>query len=191
MGNGARHGLGVVAGLVLAPVTYAGLCFGVARVARGLAEGYLPWIGLSALVATGVALGLMAGSRLSPLASLLPGLAFLGAGALPHVSVVTGTPYPGVERFLAGDLRAGHDTLAGSGALLVIGILLLAASLPPSRWRGRAKAAYGGPPPHSGQGGGDWQRGDWQAGEWQGGGQQPHQPYQPEPEDTTRPMRRE
>ncbi|MEO3869864.1 hypothetical protein ABGB18_13635 [Nonomuraea sp. B12E4] len=97
---------------------------------------------IAAVAGTALLIGVLAGSRMSPFASLLPGLAFTALGVAELAR-----PALGGGEWLWYDL-VPSEYLAGYSALLhtwslVIGCLLLAASVFPSRWRG----ARPGPPP--------------------------------------------
>ncbi|QXJ22062.1 hypothetical protein AGRA3207_003000 [Actinomadura graeca] len=162
MSNGARHALGVVIGLIVTPVAAGLLTYGTQRLGRATrgaavlgssAGGGDKWIGAVLLIGIAVALGLTVGSRLSPMASLVPGATFTAVGALwvlaPHWTVVHTAKDPFPDR-----LVIGYITLGPNGVFLVIGVLLVAASLVPSRWQARAatRAAgaaprFGSPPP--------------------------------------------
>ncbi|MEV0586391.1 hypothetical protein [Nonomuraea sp. NPDC050310] len=139
-----RHWIGAIAGLLLTPVLFAGLTYGAGRAVRGWSLHYLPWIGLSALLATAVVAGILAGSRISPLASLVPGLALLVVGVMHQLSVlVGGLPVAELERALPTDLRNGYLATARSGMIVLVGALLVVASTAPARWR---KAPVAAPP---------------------------------------------
>ncbi|MFI9840427.1 hypothetical protein ACIHFD_25565 [Nonomuraea sp. NPDC051941] len=141
MRNGVRHLLGAGAGLLATPLIATGFIVGIERY-RHTAAMTVDWVVLAVYVGTVVLIGVLAGSRISPLASLLPGLAFLGfiGAAL-------------VRMALGGDHRMGFDDvpsqfLEGYMTLLYTwslptGCILLTASLFPSRWR----AARTDPPP--------------------------------------------
>ncbi|SDL12101.1 hypothetical protein [Nonomuraea jiangxiensis] len=127
MGNGVRHTLGAVGGVLATLLIAAGFLYNSIAAVAGVA----------------ILVGVLAGSRVSPLTSLLPGLAFAGlAGAAL------------ARTALGGDERLWYDLvpteyLARYSALvhtwsLVIGCVLLAASVFPSRWR---KSRPGPPPP--------------------------------------------
>ena len=66
MSNGARHVLGVVAGLLLPPLILAGLVYGIAEISRTMAVTFgVSWLGLG-VVAAGVstwAMGLFFADR--------------------------------------------------------------------------------------------------------------------------------
>src|SRR5262245_31556286 len=99
--NGVRHVLGVGAGLVATPLIAAGFAY------RAILGN--EWIGVILIVGTTIVVGVLAGSRISPLASLVPGLAFaaLAGAVLARV--------PGVLdlAFLPDDFRLGYNALAG------------------------------------------------------------------------------
>lgn len=141
MNNAARHALGLVAGVVAAPVVLVLWCYGTMDVARGYQTQFgASAPGLAALAAGAVALGVLCGSRVSPLGSLVPALVFLGFGALWAVD-----PYMASRHafdLLPEDLRLGLLTLSSTGIALGVGVLLLVASVPVSRWRVMQK-----PPP--------------------------------------------
>jgi hypothetical protein len=153
MQNGARHAIGVLTGLVTTPVLAAGLLFGASRLTRvftGLRlDGPDRWVGTGAILAVAVLLGVLAGSRMSPLASLIPGLVFGTAGALwvidPRLAMRT------MGEKLPAGLDRGHLIAGPSGVLLLVGVFLLVASLSPSRWAARRPHPAGEPP--SGRGG--------------------------------------
>ncbi|MGP3920090.1 hypothetical protein [Nonomuraea sp. 10N515B] len=138
MSNGARHVLGVVAGLLLPPLVAAGLWFGVGELRLEAARAFqISWPAVGVLVATGIGLAFLAGSRLSPVASLLGGLAFTGLGVLPLLAAL-GVQQP-PDYLLPNSLEPGYLTLAYTGLHLVLGVLLLVVSLFPSRWRSMAE----------------------------------------------------
>src|SRR5262245_10949364 len=92
MSNGARHAIGVVVGLILTPLVGVCLTYGSARTISYyryfVNHGNDRWIGAALILAAAVMVGFAVGSRLSPLASLLPGMAFTAVGVLwvaaPH-----------------------------------------------------------------------------------------------------------
>jgi hypothetical protein len=142
MSNSARHWWGVLVGLILAPAIAAALAYGTWRTLSG-AQQFGPTsaeyrIGLGSLALTAVVLGFAVGSRLSPLASLMPGLALTALGG-----VWAASPRWAVEN--TGDilpasldkLDAGYQSIGATGVLLMIGVVLLIGSLFPARWRAR------------------------------------------------------
>ncbi|WP_433436342.1 hypothetical protein [Nonomuraea sp. CA-141351] len=141
MRNGVRHVLGAGAGLLATPLIAAGFIVGIERF-RATAVMSVDWTVMAVFIGTLVLIGALAGSRISPLASLLPGLAFTGFIGAALVRIAMG-----------GDHRMGFDQvpsefLEGYMSLLYTwslptGCVLLAASAFPSRWRG----ARTDPPP--------------------------------------------
>ncbi|GAB3208879.1 hypothetical protein ACQEU5_05195 [Marinactinospora thermotolerans] len=134
MSDGLRHLIGAGVGLVAAPVSVFALGWGAdslraAMMALHVDPGlYLP--GLASVFILGLLLGPLAGSRMSPLASLLPGvtLTALGLFALSPVFAELATGLTPLGRL-------------GGGAVvyLLLGGLLIAASVPASRWRPAAR----------------------------------------------------
>ncbi|MGP3933845.1 hypothetical protein [Nonomuraea sp. KM88] len=188
MSNGARHGLGVVAGLLLPPLIAVGLSFGVGDFATRLRVAYeLSWLGLVVIAVSAIALAFLVGSRLSPVASLLGGLMFTALGVLPLLEMFTRQRLL-PSQWLPDTVGIGYQTLAYSCLLLFLGITTLVVSMFPSRWR----AAHRPPPPdHHLEHGLDY-------GHAYGPAQDPYPPqsgpaYPPQsgPGDTTRPMFRE
>ncbi len=159
MSNGARHAIGVLIGLIVTPLVAAALMYGTQKlgmsvrvsIANYRSEGGSDkWVGAALLIAAAAALGVSAGSRLSPLASLVPGLAFASVGALWVLAPSWAAEHT-LRDSLPDRLAMGYLTLAPYGGFLIIGTLLIAASLAPSRWAARstagAAARFGGPPP--------------------------------------------
>ncbi|MGI5289213.1 hypothetical protein ACQEVF_38550 [Nonomuraea polychroma] len=139
MSNGARHVLGVVAGLLLTPLIAAGLWYGVGELSRTAAQAaQISWPGVGVLVAAGIVLAFVAGSRLSPVASLLGGLSFTAVGLLPLLATM-GVPLVLPENLLPDLLETGYNTIAYTGLQLVLGVVLLMVSFFPSRWRSIAE----------------------------------------------------
>ncbi|UBU13673.1 hypothetical protein [Nonomuraea gerenzanensis] len=120
--NGVRHLLGAGAGLLATPLIAAGLLY----VAGGRALA--PWMAAVALGATMVLVGVLAGSRVSPIGSLLPGLALAAVAGLAYVPGVS------VAGLLPAEYAEPYAGLAGTWALPVA-CVLLAASVFPARWR--------------------------------------------------------
>ncbi|MFC5822334.1 hypothetical protein [Nonomuraea insulae] len=121
MRNGVRHLLGAGAGLLATPLIAAGFLY-----SSNLAER---WIALVVLGASMVVVGVLAGSRISPLASLVPGLAFAGAAAFARS--------PWIVLIQAEYTKTYLDLIDIWG--LTTACVLLAASVFPSRWRGVRK----------------------------------------------------
>jgi hypothetical protein len=139
MPNGVRHVLGLLAGLVLAPVTALGLLYGTERMQRIFQVYFFrpgtQWTPILLLTAVAVVLGVLVGSRLSPLASLVPGVLFGVPGLLWAVAPEWTLHH--TARKLPGALDRGYQVVGPYGVLLVLGLLLLVGSVPPSRWRPR------------------------------------------------------
>ncbi|MFF0861060.1 hypothetical protein ACFYUV_04845 [Nonomuraea sp. NPDC003560] len=170
MSNGARHGLGVVAGLLLPPLIAACLMYGIGELGLTMATRFrVSWIGLAVIAAAGAGLAFLAGSRLSPIASLLGGLAYTALGLVPAVELGAGfRVLP--DGLVTGSLGAGLQTTIYTGVMLFLGVALLVVSAFPSRWRSPERpSAY--------------------ASEYGSAGS----PYLPQgtPHDVTRPMHRE
>jgi hypothetical protein len=140
MSNRARHWWGVLAGLVLAPAIAAGLAYGTWRTLSGAQQFGTSSaeyrIGLASFAVVALLVGIAIGSRLSPVASLLPGLVLTAIGAYWAGA-------PNQARDNTGDLlpnsldkvNAGYLSAAGMGLFLLVGVALLMASLFPARWR--------------------------------------------------------
>jgi hypothetical protein len=193
MTNGARHALGVVAGLLLSPLIAAGLSYGVYQVSYYRQNFSVSWVGLGILVVTGVLLALLVSSRLSPLASLIGGLLFTASGLIPTVETWGIRALP--DNLYSGELGGGFLTVAASGMLLVLGVLMLVASAFPSRWRGPASRSVA-PPSYSPYGADLGVNPQYPGPEIRGSGPQyPNQGNQQDapqrPGDVTRPMHRE
>ncbi|MFG1615036.1 hypothetical protein ACGFI3_19920 [Nonomuraea wenchangensis] len=135
MSNGARHAFGVVAGLLLPPLALAGLLYGIGEISFQTRSAFqFPWYAVGVLAVAAVLLAFLAGSRLSPVASLLGGLAYTALGLLPLLEF-TGGPRLVLEGLVPARVNEGYLALGHSGALLVVGVMLLTVSLFPSRWR--------------------------------------------------------
>lgn len=154
MGNGTRHLFGALAGVVAIPVLFALLGGGLGYIGRGYevyARDPTPlYLAAALTVIAAVIAALLAATRISPLASLIPGLALLVLGGggvaapstivrLLHDVLTSRVSVGGWGMNIPLGVAAG-DALIGGGYLLV-GALLLIASLAPSRWRGGTSAA--------------------------------------------------
>ncbi|MEU8120927.1 hypothetical protein AB0C21_19640 [Spirillospora sp. NPDC049024] len=165
MSNGARHGLGVLIGLVVTPVVALSLCYSTTGFNRMFQFYRLHsgdrWVSTGLVLLAAVLVGAVAGSRLSPLASLVPGVVYTAVGLAWAVSPTWAVEHSGREsmrdaalsgfRSLPGKIQFGYMTLGPYGVFLLLGVALLVASLAPSRWKSRKAAAaapqFGGPPP--------------------------------------------
>lgn len=140
MSNGARHGWGIPAGVVLTAVLGGLLVFGTYKLHLYLDSpgGHTgpqqdKWVGVGLLAAAGLVLALLAASRLSPIGSLIAGLVFVAAGVLYFVSLRTTLDLD--QKFPVARLRRTLDDLEGTGIFITVGAGLLIASFFPSRWR--------------------------------------------------------
>ncbi|GAA0560958.1 hypothetical protein [Actinomadura livida] len=153
MSNGARHGLGALVGLVVTPIIAACMMYGTDKLSRAVRtfafEGGDRWVGAAVFVVAAVLLGLVAGSRLSPLASFIPGAAYTVIGVLWILAPRWTFQHTGRD-FLPRELWIGYTTLAAYGVFLLIGLGLVVASLAPSRWKALRPAGaaprFGAPP---------------------------------------------
>jgi hypothetical protein len=100
-------------------------------------------LGLAALIATAVLLGLLVMlASVSPLAPGLPGLLLLGWTALYLVSVRRAVEFIPLRSHAFG---AGWEGLLFNGLLGAAGAVLVMPMLFPSRWRAPRRARHGGP----------------------------------------------
>ncbi|MBT2210647.1 hypothetical protein [Actinomadura sp. NEAU-AAG7] len=157
MSNSARHVIGALIGLIITPLVAGALLYGAQKLGFGIrlsaytgrAGGSDKWVGAALLILVAAVLGVSAGSRLSPLASLVPGVAFASVGVL-WVLAPNWAAENTVRDFAPDRFTVGYMTLASYGGFLVIGVLLIVASLAPSRWTASTAGAaprFGGPPP--------------------------------------------
>ncbi|MER6811354.1 hypothetical protein ABT299_18960 [Spirillospora sp. NPDC000708] len=159
MSNGARHGIGAAVGLVATAVlTY---CLTMGTYKMSMTQRYYAatfrnyhgselWVGAGLLVVAAVVLGLVVGSRVSPIASLIPGVIYTAVGLL-WIADAQWAMQNTAKKSFPDDLTMAYLNLATFGVFLLLGVGLLVASVPPSRWRARAAGAaaprYAGPPP--------------------------------------------
>lgn len=140
MSNGARHTWGFFAGMVLTAALAALLIFGTYRLQHGYITEFHKqdkWIGGGLIAGAAVVFGILAASRLSPLASLIGGLTLTAAGVLFFVSQKTTADL--INRFPFKEQRVTLAGLEEEGFILFAGVALLFASLFPSRWRSRSR----------------------------------------------------
>ncbi|HEU5032955.1 MAG TPA: hypothetical protein VFV01_49115 [Spirillospora sp.] len=159
MSNGARHGIGAAGGLVATALVGWCLLFGTDKMFRATRFGLVQlrsyhgkdlWIGTLVLLVAAVLIGLMVGSRVSPLASLVPGAVYAALGVLWIADPIWAAEHTS-KKPMPDNLAEGYLTFAPMGMFLLLGVLLIVASVPPSRWRARTAGAaaprYAGPPP--------------------------------------------
>jgi hypothetical protein len=140
-----RHLLGLILGIIATPVLFAALTGGVVLAGRG-GIGFDVKASFGALGIAALLVAILAAPRVSPIASLIAGLAFAGLASLV---VVPGADPVGRMRALlpSTDISMGHgpalpfNSVSGAvlatGAYALVGALLVLASLAPSRWRAR------------------------------------------------------
>lgn len=141
-----RHLWGLLLGVIGAPILLAAVAGGVVLAGRGgdvfATRASFAALGVAALVTV-----ILAAPRVSPVASLISGLALAGLATL--VVVPGGSPGPWMRRVLPpADITFGHGTalpfdqaavaVLSTGAYALVGAILVLASLAPSRWRGRS-----------------------------------------------------
>ncbi|MDS1270408.1 hypothetical protein RIF23_08885 [Lipingzhangella sp. LS1_29] len=141
-----RHSLGLLAGLGLAPLVWIAVTWGMTTAIGHLrAEQFdrpLLLSSVAVLMAVGLVCGVLAGSRISPLAALLPGGVLLGLSVWPLLdSPAVATMLPSWADTTP--LRPGGVALAGQAML---GTLLFVSALMPNRWH-RASPAAAAPAP--------------------------------------------
>ncbi|GLZ16103.1 hypothetical protein Acsp04_63380 [Actinomadura sp. NBRC 104425] len=204
MTGGARHGIGAGIGIVSTPVLFALLVFGTERLIyqyryvvsflyrdEFARPGTLLGALLLLLLAAGVAA--LVATRVSPVASLIPGAVFTLHGllwaVLPGRAIRMTSDLPVLGRDY--DLALGQ--IGSLGVTLLIGVVLVAGSVVPSRWRtapasgpgrqaqphGPAFAAPARPAPYGAQPGPYGSQPAAQPGQWGQGPQQPWQQPQP------------
>jgi hypothetical protein len=152
MSNGARHGLGVVIGLLVTPVVALCLTYSATKFSEYFryffTRGGDRWLAAGLVLVAAVLVGLVVGSRVSPVASLIPGFVYAAVGAFWVVSPREAFGHSGRD-LLPHDVYLGYTVLGPYGIFLMLGVALLVASVAPSRWQARRGAAprFGGPPP--------------------------------------------
>ncbi|GGV27320.1 hypothetical protein GCM10010182_57880 [Actinomadura cremea] len=157
MSNGARHAIGALIGVLAAPLLAAGLLYGVFKMDRsvrrvmatfgGEGGGIDRWVGAGVLVATAILVAVVVAPRVSPIASLLPGVLFTGLGAMWIVDPGWAVRDTVTRDVLPGELDYAYMIVAPYGFFLLLGALLLAASAIPGRWAGRPAGARHAVPP--------------------------------------------
>ncbi|MFC3997053.1 hypothetical protein ACFOVU_14065 [Nocardiopsis sediminis] len=145
MSNGSRHLFGFLLGIAAVPVAGFGLAWaphwpsvygvGIDDVPR-VPEAVPPLVALGVLA---VVIGFLTGSRLSPLAAAVPGLALAALGVLD----ATPWPVPVVPGYLEPP-GGGAPWFPWGPLFILVGGLLFASALPPSRWRARHRPGLAG-----------------------------------------------
>ncbi|WP_067967768.1 hypothetical protein [Nocardiopsis trehalosi] len=142
-----RHLLGLLAGIAVAPLLWAGVAWPASEIGSALGGGDalaapMTATALGVLMLVGLACGFLAGARVSPLAAFVSGGALLAFCLWPVID--PGSLDAALPEWL------GRDTLfhpAGPGLpiALPLGTLLFVSSVVPSRWSRRAAPM---PPAH-------------------------------------------
>ena len=124
MSNGARHTWGFFAGVVLTAGLAALLIFGTYRLQHGYVTQFHKqdkWIGGGLIAGAAVVFAILVASRLSPLASLVGGIALTAVGVLFFVSqkatadLINQFPFKEQRVTLAGLEDEGFILFAGVG----------------------------------------------------------------------------
>ncbi|MFI7701971.1 hypothetical protein [Nonomuraea sp. NPDC049480] len=129
--------LGAGAGLLATPLIAAGLSYGSVERYSLMPKIAIDWIAMPMFVGTFVVIGVLVGSRLSPFASLLPGLVFAGLGGAVLVRIGLGGDHRLGWELVPQEYIELYASLLNTWSLPV-GCVLLVASFFPSRWRGKA-----------------------------------------------------
>ncbi|TDQ51907.1 hypothetical protein [Actinorugispora endophytica] len=132
-----RHMVGLLVGLVVAPLLWVGAAWSAAEITGHLqAQRFSDPMLLTAcavMMGVGVACGVLAGTRVSPLAAFVAGGLVLGASLWPLLSY--DTMAAAVPDWLAEPGTLFHPMGPGLPLHLALGTLLFISSLPFSRWR--------------------------------------------------------
>jgi hypothetical protein len=137
-----RHLIGLILAIALAAALFFGAGWGAAHVPALVGHSVgLPsrtgLIGLSAMLATGLAIGLLLLIPVvSPLATGLPGLVLLAWTALLAVSAHRALAWIPLQGHSFG---AGFRVLLLSGTLALVGIAMIIPLFLPGRWHGRQR----------------------------------------------------
>ena len=143
--NVMRHLLGIILGVILAAALVAGGGWGYNRLAHAMTlasphlTGTRSLLALAALLGTGLLFGLLlAGPRVSPLATVLPGLAALAWTALYVLSQHRAIQLIPMQ---SSHMSRGVETLLESGVYALLGIAMIVPLFIPSRWARRRALA--------------------------------------------------
>lgn len=170
MSNGLRHFLGLLVGILATPLLAAGLAWaphwsaeaGLGSDLATVVPGPSWLVPVTVLALVGLLLGLLTGSRLSPLAALLPGLVIGAVGFVETAELPQ--PVPAVADLLTVEGPGEQPWFSWGPVFVLVGAALFISALAPSRWRRRLREEdfdydddhYGGyapPPARSGTGG--------------------------------------
>lgn len=136
-----RHVGGLLLGLVVTAVVLGGAGWATHRAltAAGSAPsgGQHLWIGLGAMAAAGLVVGLVVAGRVSPLATFVPSLVLLSwtvVYALDAGRALAMLPDGAWAHQLVREAAAGARTLLAGGVFGLLGTALFIPALMPSRW---------------------------------------------------------
>ncbi|GLU49601.1 hypothetical protein [Nocardiopsis ansamitocini] len=131
-----RHPLGLLVGLFITPLLWSGAAWSTAEIGSHLQNQQfsdpLLLTACATMMGVGLAAGLLAGSRISPLAAFLPGVSMLGGSLWALLN------YPSMAAVLPSWFEPGslfHPLGPGLPVFLGVGTLLFISALIPSRWR--------------------------------------------------------
>jgi hypothetical protein len=134
-----RHLLGVILGIILAAALVAGGGWGYNRMAHAMTmaspnlTSTRSLLVLAALLGTGLLLGLLlAGPWVSPLATVLPGIAAIAWTALYVVSAHRALQLVPMK---TSHVAKGAEVLLETGVYALVGVAMLVPLFVPSRWR--------------------------------------------------------
>ncbi|MFC4111559.1 hypothetical protein [Nonomuraea zeae] len=136
--------IGAGVGVLAVPLIGTGLAVGDIERFYPAPQVSVDWIAMAAYAGALMLIGVLAGSRVSPVASLLPGLVFAGLGGAVGVSMVMYNDPRLWRELVPPDYLLYYEPFLYRWTL-VIGLVLLVASVFPSRWR--ARPARSAPPP--------------------------------------------
>ncbi|MBC6463819.1 hypothetical protein [Actinomadura sp. HBU206391] len=137
-----RHAFGFVLGILLTPALAYGAGWGCSRagaaldpIGQTINDSTRMYGALSLMAAVGLVTGVIIVARwASPLASLIPALAFIGWTVYFLVEPKSALQLPG-DIPPAGELDAGLQLMLSSGVFALLGFALLMPAWAPRRWR--------------------------------------------------------
>ncbi|WP_248959175.1 hypothetical protein [Sphaerisporangium perillae] len=147
-----RHFLGLLLGVVVTAVLLAGTGWASQDAARGVVSGVAATIdpardtkalvGLGAMLAAGLILGLVVAGRVSPLATFVPSMVLLAWTVIYTLDVNRALSLaptdPSMHPMIVQAGKGMQDLLA-KGVFAMLGIALFIPVLMPSRWAGRRR----------------------------------------------------